>query len=252
MASTVEPLRSVVVSPADGHDHTATVIIAHGLGDTGHGWSPVASMLKKDPALAHVKWIMPHAPTIPITGNGGMPMPGWFDIYDFEFDPRTHRDDEQGMLRSMYALNRIITDEVDAGIPSDRIVLAGFSQGGAMTLLTGLTHERSLAGLAVMSGWAPALKTLKPMATENARRLPIFWGHGRSDPLVKWDFARQSLAWMQTELGTKLAPENISGHSFDQLRGVSLHVYDGLGHSASEEELDQLKEWLKHVIPLGL
>ena len=90
-----------------------------------------------------------------------------FDIYDFEFDPRTHRDDEQGLLKSMYALNRIITNEVDAGTPSDRIVLGGFSQGGAMTLLTGLTNERSLAGLAVMSGWAPALKTLKPVRSRH-------------------------------------------------------------------------------------
>ena len=90
------------------------------------------------------------------------------------------------------------------------------------------------------------------METENARRLPIFWGHGRSDPLVKWDFAQKSLAWMQSELGTKLAPENISGHSSDQLRGVSLHVYDGVGHSACDEELEQLKEWLKHVIPSGI
>lgn len=91
-------------------------------------------------------------PTIPITANMGMSMPGWFDIKEFDFNSA---EDEKGMLQTVHQLNQLITGEVDAGIEASRIVLGGFSQGGAMTLLTGLTSERKLAGLAVLSGWLP-------------------------------------------------------------------------------------------------
>lgn len=135
--------------------HTASVIVLHGLGDSGHGWKPVAQMLAKDPKLAHIKWILPHAHKTPVTLNMGMNMPSWFDITSLELDS-VGGEDSKGMLASSVLVNRIITAEVDeANISADRIVLGGFSQGAALSLLTGLTSERRLGGIFALSGWLP-------------------------------------------------------------------------------------------------
>ncbi|KAI0030522.1 Phospholipase/carboxylesterase [Vararia minispora EC-137] len=240
----MQPLKFLTV--AAPQRHTATVIFVHGLGDTGYGWEPVAEMFKSE--LPHVKWILPHAPVQPVTGNGGMRMPSWFDIADFTFDPaRKPVEDEKGMLETVDALNKLITAEVDAGIPADHIVLGGFSQGGAMTLLTGLTTERRLAGLAVLSGWTPITSKLKMMVNRHATSLSIFWGHGEADPLVRFVFARRSLEFLKTEL--RMAP---ASDSPDELKGIDFHSYTGVGHSTSPHELDDLKNWLKRVIPMAL
>ncbi|KAJ7246574.1 Phospholipase/carboxylesterase [Mycena haematopus] len=218
--------------------HTATVIFVHGLGDTGNGWKPVAQMLSSE--LAHVKWVLPHAPAMPVTANGGMVMPAWFDIFSFGF---TGRQDEMGMLKTVHSLNQLITAEVDAGIPANRIVLGGFSQGAAMTILTGLTTERKLAGLAVLSGWLPLHEKFKSMASEHAASIPIFWGQGAEDPLVKPALARRSADLVMELIGTPVAP------STDELKGLFYKSYDGVEHNANMEELDDLKAWLKKALP---
>lgn len=148
----IAPLKFLTVPAAA--KHTATVIFVHGLGDSGHGWKPVADMFKTEPSLRHIKWILPHAPTIPITANMGMEMPGWFDIYSFGFKGV---EDEDGMLQTVATLQTIINTEIEqSNISSDRIVLGGFSQGGAMSLLTGLTSkDHKLGGIVSLSGWLP-------------------------------------------------------------------------------------------------
>ncbi|KAJ6515397.1 Phospholipase/carboxylesterase/thioesterase [Mycena sanguinolenta] len=232
----IAPLRFLTV-PAISK-HTATVIFVHGLGDTGNGWKPVAQMLSRE--LPHVKWVLPHAPTMPVTANGGMQMPAWFDIYSFGFDSV---EDEKGMLKTVHSLNQLITAEVDAGIPANRIVLGGFSQGGAMTILTGLTTERKLAGLAALSSWLPLHEKFKSMASEHAGSIPIFWGQGAADPLVKPDLARRSANLVMEHFGTPAAS------STDEAKGLFYKAYAGVDHSTNMEELDDLKTWLKKALP---
>ncbi|KAI0065955.1 Phospholipase/carboxylesterase [Artomyces pyxidatus] len=231
----------VIVPPTT--EHTATVIFIHGLGDTGHGWKPVANMFQADPELSHVKWVLPHAPTLSITANMGMEMPGWFDILSFGFDAE---EDEQGMLRSVSSINKLVTDEVDSGIASDRIVVGGFSQGGVMSLLLGLTSERKLAGIACLSGWIALRHKLRAMASPQATTLPIFWGHGVEDPLVKYRLGVESATFLKEQLSIKET-------TFDSpdLQGLAFNSYNGVGHSTNQKELDDLKRWLEKVLPKG-
>ncbi|RPD67376.1 Phospholipase/carboxylesterase [Lentinus tigrinus ALCF2SS1-7] len=233
-------LKYLIVAPRA--KHTATVIFVHGLGDTGAGWQSLAEMYARDSNLQHVKWILPHAPVAPVTANNGFRMPAWFDI--FEFGSINAREDEEGMLKTMYALNQLITAEVDAGIPANRIVLGGFSQGAAMSLLTGLTTERRLAGLGILSGWLPIRNKVKAMVSDHAKKLPIFWGHGTVDPIVRFDRATLSMEFLKKELGiNNVEPENVLNG------GIEFHAYEGLPHSADPEELDDLKTFLKKVVP---
>ncbi|KAJ1955519.1 hypothetical protein IWQ62_005510, partial [Dispira parvispora] len=116
----------------------------HGLGDSGHGWAPVFRDIRG--FLPHVKFIFPHASVQPVTLNGGMAMPSWYDI--FTLDKINAKEDREGMLRTIAHVNELITEEIETSkLSSDRIVVAGFSQGAAMALLTGLTSERKLAGM---------------------------------------------------------------------------------------------------------
>ncbi|KAJ7098705.1 Phospholipase/Carboxylesterase-domain-containing protein [Mycena belliarum] len=234
----IAPLKFIAVPALT--KHTATVIFVHGLGDTGLGWKPVADMFKTD--LPHVKWVLPHGPSMPVTANGGMVMPSWFDILSFGFDTE---EDQPGMLETMHSLNQLITAEVDAGIPANRIVLGGFSQGGAMSLLTGLTAERKFAGLAILSGWLPLHKSFKSMASEHAASIPIFWGHGKADPLVKFALARMSVDHLKKDIGIPEAP------STGELKGLSFNAYEGVGHSTNQQEFDDLMVWLKKALPVA-
>jgi len=218
--------------------HTATVIFVHGLGDTGYGWKPFADLCNRDPDLSHVKWILPHAPSQPVTVNLGAVMPAWFDIRaDFESD-----EDEKGILETLQKLNKFISDEVESGNPANRIVIGGFSQGGAMSVLTGLTSNLKLGGAVVLSGWLPLSKKIKGTLSDNASSLPIFWGHGIDDPLVRIDFATRSVDFLKSNCG-------ISEVDDKTLSGLKYNKYAGLGHSSSEKELSDLKAWLKSVIP---
>ncbi|KAJ3514247.1 hypothetical protein NLJ89_g2486 [Agrocybe chaxingu] len=204
--------------------HTATVFFVHGLGDTGQGWKPVADMFRADPALAHVKWVLPHS----------------FDIYSFGFDTA---EDEEGMRTSAGLIKDLIKFEIEKnGIPANRILLGGFSQGGTMSLLAGLTGEFKLAGLTVLSGWLPLRSKFKDMASPNAISTPIFWGHGSADPLVKAQFSKDSADFLTEQLGVPLAKPGQSG-------GLSYNVYEGMGHTTIPKELDELKTFIKSVLP---
>jgi predicted esterase len=151
------------------------------------------------------------------------------------------REDEPGTLKSAHALNALITTEVDGGTPASRILLGGFSQGGAMTVFTGLSTERRLAGLAVLSGYAPVRHTLGKMLSEHARSLPIFWGHGKADPVVRYDVGQASKVWLES-MGIKSAKS--SGEA-----GLDWHGYEGVQHSTSAQELQDLLGFIKKVVP---
>ncbi|KAG8799443.1 hypothetical protein FRC16_005099 [Serendipita sp. 398] len=225
--------------------HTASVIFLHGLGDSGLGWAPVAKMLGRHPSLSHIKWILPHAPESPVTLNMGMAMPSWFDIADLDLDLNAPDggEDATGMLKSSMSVNRLITAEIDeAGIPANRIVVGGFSQGAALSLLTGLTSERRLGGIIGLSGWLPLSGKMKSMMTDSARNLPIFLGHGTSDPVVRYQYGQQSFNHLKNALKFPEATE-------ENVQGITWKEYAGMGHSSCEEELDDLEVWLGKVLP---
>ncbi|KAL4062861.1 Phospholipase/carboxylesterase/thioesterase [Scleroderma yunnanense] len=222
--------------------HTATVVFMHGLGDTGYGWLPAArSLTKTNPTLQHIKWILPHAPSKPVTANHGLSMPAWFDIYNFSF---TGSEDRKGMLESAGVLETLIQKEInESGLHPSRIVLGGFSQGGAMSLLTGLTAQSRLGGLVILSAWLPLRKELKGMLTPHAASLPVFWGHGADDLLIPHSIARRSVERLTQDFGFP------SQNEFGSDSGLKLVTYPDLDHSTSEKELDDVAEFLKHVVP---
>ncbi len=206
--------------------HTATVIFVHGLGDTGHGWAGAVENWRRRQRLDEVKFILPHAPNIPITCNGGYKMPGWYDIVSLELsmpcvggwltvtaqhtidgnaESLRKNEDEAGILLSQAYFHDLIQKEIDSGIPSDRIVLGGFSQGGAMSLFAGLTAKVKLAGIVALSSYlllSLKFAELLPKPEFN-KETPILMAHGDRDRVVN------------TELGKK---------SFDVLKGMGYNA----------------------------
>ncbi|KAF3203913.1 hypothetical protein TWF191_002519 [Orbilia oligospora] len=204
----VSTARAIVVPAIESKLWDSTIIFSHGLGDTGAGWSFLAETWQGRKLFPRTAFIFPHAPTIPITCNGGMRMPGWYDIVDF--GNLTAKEDENGLKSSARILQGIITE-----------------QGGVMSLLTGLTSEMSLGGIVALSSYLPMRDQVSLMITDANRKTPIFMGHGKEDPVVKH-------AWgiMSRDLLLK------------QKCDVTWHEYDGLGHSVDPEEINTLERWI--------
>lgn len=239
MAAVIAPLKYLTVAPVT--KHTATVIFIHGLGDSGEGWRPVADLLQKDSGISHVKWVLPHSPSRRVTANRGVVMPSWFDVESFGF---AAMEDEKGMMETVSSLNQLINNEIEeSGIQPSRIVLGGFSQGGAMSLLTGLTTEKKLAGVVALSGWVPLAAKFKQMASSHASSLPLFWGHGTLDPLVEYNkMGVASVELLKTQLGFPTTTKD------GDLKGLLFNSYP-IGHSTSMQELEDLRDWLKRALP---
>ena len=163
---------------------TAAIIVLHGLGADGNDFVPIAQELDLS-AIGSVRFVFPHAPVRPVTVNGGYEMRAWYDIYGAELTPGGQKkEDEAGLRASQLAVEEVIAAQVASGIPTSRIVLAGFSQGCAMTLMTGLRHADKLAGLVGLSGYLPlAGLTAAERSPANAAT-PIFLVHGRQDSVI--------------------------------------------------------------------
>lgn len=157
---------------------TSSVIWMHGLGADATDFVPVAPHLH----LPQTRFVFPNAPRQPVTINGGMVMRSWYDIRTFERVP--DRENGDHIRASRDAIEALIAREVERGVPHERIVLAGFSQGAAMTLFTGLRHAHRLAGLVVLSGYLVLEDTLTAEAHEANKGTPIFFGHGTHDDVV--------------------------------------------------------------------
>ena len=167
----------------------ASVIVLHGLGADGNDFVPVARELQLA-AAGPVRFVFPHAPHRPVTINGGHVMPAWYDI--FGLDAAERREDEAGLRASQAQVEALIAREKSRGVQAARVVLAGFSQGCAMTLMTGLRHAERLAGLVCLSGYLPiAAKTEAERHGAN-HDVPIFMAHGTVDAVIPIARARQS------------------------------------------------------------
>ncbi|KAI7902766.1 Phospholipase/carboxylesterase/thioesterase [Cokeromyces recurvatus] len=218
---------SIIVSAKT--KQTATVLWLHGLGDTGAGWSFLAEELSS--LFPYIKWIFPNAPIKPVTLNNGYPMPAWFDITGLD---KSHlkQEDEKGMLDSVASMNQIIRDEVNSGIPSNRIIVGGFSQGCVLSLLTGLTSEYKLGAIIGCSGWLGLSSKFSSLASEANKNTPILMCHGDNDPVVLPQYGKESAELLQT-LGYN----------------VTRKTYPGLPHSANDTEIRDIAEFIKKHIP---
>ncbi|MGB7756140.1 MAG: alpha/beta fold hydrolase [Salinisphaera sp.] len=159
---------------------TASVIWLHGLGADGNDFVPIVPELGLGERHS-VRFVFPNAPQQPVTVNGGMRMPAWYDIKGVDI---ADKQDREGIEASAAQIEVLIAREIEAGIPADRIVLAGFSQGGAVALHTGLRHGASLAGIMVLSTYLPLHEALAAEADAANRGVPIFMAHGSEDPIV--------------------------------------------------------------------
>ena len=204
----------------------ASLIVLHGLGADGHDFVPIAQQLELS-AVGGARFIFPHAPMRPVTMNGGYVMRAWYDIAG---TPQARREDEAGLRASQALIEALIAQERERGVPASRIVLMGFSQGCAMTLMTGLRHAERLAGLVGLSGYLPlAASTAAECAPANAG-LPIFLAHGRDDPMIALDRATASRDALLA-LGYP----------------VEWHDYD-MPHSVCMDEIGDLNRWLLRVL----
>jgi len=206
---------------------TASMIILHGLGADGSDFVPVAHELDLGP-VGPVRFVFPHAPVRPVTINGGYVMPAWYDI--LSLDAQDRREDDAGLRQSQALVEVLIAREKARGVPARRIVLAGFSQGSAMTLMTGLRHGERLAGLVCMSGYLPLADLAEAERHAGNHDLPIFMAHGTLDPVI--DIAR---ARASRDLLLRL------GHP------VEWHEYP-MPHSVAAEEIADLERWLRRAL----
>ncbi len=217
-------LASIETTTGDNPD--AAVIWLHGLGADGNDFAAIVPELDLS-NCPPIRFVFPHAPTMPITINGGYVMPAWYDILN---DALVKQEDEAGIRRSALALEALIAREVQRGIATERIVLAGFSQGCAMVLHVGLRHPSRLAGIIALSGYLPLAGQLAEQASAANRDTPIFMAHGTADPMVVLPRAEASRDALRT-LGY----------------AVQWHTYP-MQHSVHPRELHDIGLFLQSVL----
>ena len=226
MAALPPPSIRAMPLPTVEHETAAhprySVIWLHGLGADGNDFAPIVPELVA-PDWPALRFVFPHAPVRPVTINGGVPMRAWYDIAGFDLNAR---QDEAGMRASFAEVEALIAREHERGVPSERIVLAGFSQGGAIALAPGLRHPQRLAGIIVLSAYLPLTATLAAERAGANAATPIFWGHGSADPVV-------------------VPQRGVESHALLQSLGyaVDWHSYP-MAHSVCAEEIADLRRWL--------
>lgn len=193
----------------------ASVIWMHGLGADGHDFEPVVPWLKL-PADFGARFVFPHAPATPVTLNQGMVMPAWYDIVEIDLARRHDRD---GILRSRNSVRELIQRELDRGVPASSIVLAGFSQGGAVALDVGLRYEESLAGIMALSTYLVLEGEIEGERSEANFKTPVLQVHGTHDPMVpvtRGQAARDQLStlgydvqWQEYPMQHEVCPDEL-------------------------------------------
>jgi phospholipase/carboxylesterase len=203
----------------------ASVIWLHGLGADGYDFDPIVPQLRL-PGGPELRYVFPHAPIRPVTINGGVEMRAWYDIVAIQ---RSAREDEAGIRESGAGIEALIRREAERGIPAHRVVLAGFSQGGAIALYAGLRHPEPLAGIIALSTYVPLQQASAEFHPAN-RSTPVFMAHGSLDPVVP------------AVLGEE-GNEFLTGLGYD----VSFKTYV-MPHSVCPEEIEDIRRWMGRIL----
>ncbi len=221
------PLQCVEIETAPAPAHA--IVWLHGLGADGHDFAPVVPQLV-DPAWPPLRFVFPHAPVRPVTINNGVPMRAWYDIRGMQI---ADRQDEAGIRASIEAVEELLAREVARGIAPDKLLLAGFSQGGAVALASALRHARRLAGVIGLSTYLPLADRIMAERSEANAGLPVFLCHGSEDAVV---------------------PEALGLLSRDTLQGagyaVAWHSYP-MAHQVCAGEIADLRAWIGDRLQAG-
>ncbi|XP_017291844.1 acyl-protein thioesterase 2 [Kryptolebias marmoratus] len=220
------PLLAEAVTVSGSEKETAAMIFLHGLGDTGHGWAETLAAIK----LPHVKFICPHAPKIPVTLNMKSMMPAWFDLMGLS--PESP-EDESGIKKAADNIKALIEHEAKNGIPPNRIILGGFSQGGALSLYTALTCQHQLAGVVALSCWLPLHKSFPSVSSGN-KNLPILQCHGEIDYMIPVQFGSMTAEKLKSIVNPQM---------------LTFKTFPGVPHSSSPQEMAVVKEFLEKHLP---
>ena len=219
----IEKLSSVQINPAEKADKC--VIWLHGLGADGNDFAPIVPELHL-PSRYKVRFVLPHAPVMPVTINQGYEMRAWFDIYHADISAKI---DNPGIEQSVASINTLIEHEEAQGISADNIILAGFSQGAVIALITGLLYPKPLAGIIALSGLLPHAETVVKQGSVSNRNIPIFIGHGSQDQIV---------------------PERLGRAAYEVLLQAAYpaewHGYH-MAHSVCTEEIHDISHWIQKI-----
>jgi len=203
-----------------------TVIWLHGLGADGNDFVPLIPELKLPESLS-IKFIFPHAPVRPITLNNGYKMRAWFDMFSLD---RANNAKEEDILTTVGWINQLIDAEIESGTNADKILLAGFSQGGVIALHAGLRYPKRLAGIMALSTYIPFDESLLAQTSSQHENLAIFAAHGLSDPVIPF------ASWQDYVPKLEAAGFNVEAHSYP------------MEHSLCFEEIQHISAWLQKVL----
>lgn len=217
---------SPIIVETGSNPPDSCVIWLHGLGADGHDFEAIVPELGLSPDL-NVRFVFPHAPMIPVTINQGFVMRAWYDITTADI---AQREDEAGIRASQALLVDMIEAQIEQGIDSSRIVLAGFSQGGVIALQTGLRFDKPLAGIMALSTYLPLAESLADEKSKANESIPVFLAHGSADPVIPVDLAYRT-----------------RGHLEKQGYHPSWFEYDGMQHSVCAQEIENMSGWLGSV-----
>ena len=212
-----------------GRNPAASVIWMHGLGADGNDFVPIVNELGLDSTPA-TRFLFPHAPMRPVTINNGFVMRAWYDVTLGDLEGHSRRADERGVRESQAQITALIEREEKRGVAAERIVLAGFSQGGAVALQTGLRFPRKLAGMMALSTYLPLAESLPAEAAPANRQTPIFMAHGLYDPVIPIMMGAGSMTFL-TGLGY----------------AVEWRQYP-MPHSVCPDEVEDIGAWLRKVL----
>lgn len=215
------------------HPSKQAIIIFHGLGDSGNGWSFFADILQRDQSFANTRFVFPNAPVMNIVANGNYPMPAWFNIYEWNQAPK--KLDTEGFLNSLNLVKSFVQEQIDDGIAPENIIVGGFSQGAALTLSSTLTLPQKIGGFLALSAFSPFNDKLKTIKNTQNIDTPVFHGHGDKDPLISLDLG----------LNAKDFYVNTCG-----LLSYQLEIYEGMDHSTCPREIDDVIKFIKRIYRL--
>lgn len=222
-------LKYIVIDPVG--PHTSTFVILHGLGDTGNGWVSFAKLLQRK--FPGMKFVLPHAPVIPITAFNNQRVPSWFNI--FQLGQSDGKKDVDGFLKSVREVELLLVEEA-AKVDAGKLVLGGFSQGAALTLTSAaIDKDVRLGGFVALSGFCPILDDVLKQRQETNLDVPVLQCHGTADTMITYQYAQDTYAFFKNNIG---------------LRDYEFREYAGLGHSTTEKEIADVVDFLTTKVGL--